>query len=46
MSQKASYPTAPIAWMSQAYETTPTPEPKVARSQPVLNTSTVASLER
>lgn len=47
---KAAYPTAPIAWMSEAYETT---SPKVIDSKQlytppasVLNTSTVTSLER
>jgi hypothetical protein len=37
--QKASYPTAPIAWMSQAYETTSsTPSSPISQheqSQPV-----------
>lgn len=41
MSQKASYPTAPIAWMSEAYETTPTVEPEPSRPQPVITNTSV-----
>ena len=51
--RKASYPAAPIAWMSQAYSTTSTPsspvtEQKLIRSatSQSAHTSTLTSLER
>lgn len=48
--QKSSYPTAPIAWMSQAYDTPSSPvnEQRSVRSinSPLNNTSTITSLER
>lgn len=40
----AAYPTAPIAWMSQAYETT-TPKPNDSIRSPTTP-NTVTSLER
>lgn len=48
--QKTSYPTAPIAWMSQAYDTPSSPvneqrSVQSIHSQPT-NASTVTSLER
>lgn len=51
--RKASYPTAPIAWMSQAYEATPTnstpssPAHSHSRQIQTVNPSNArASLER